>query len=1036
MITRISVCLALFAIVLPVLALAQTGSLSGQITDAEVGHPIPGANVFIPELNRGDVSNRDGNYTIANLPPGTYTLRVSFIGYRTYVQTVEISAGITKEINVTLNIEAIHFDELVVTGYAAVPKREITGAITTIQAREIQDVPLQNVEGLLQGRAAGVQVQSVSGNPGGAFRVQVRGQGSINAASEPLYIVDGIQISQSELSIYASQSPLNAIDPTNIESIEVLKDQAAAAIYGSQAAAGVVIINTRRGFEGATRISARLERGGRIPLKRVNYINTEQYLDYMAEARYHLGQHPSIEAAREWQENWFRSYFGTPIWTSEDLAKPFAERPVGPLANTNWYDDVLTHRGATQKYSISATGGDQTTRFFVSTGYENTESHLLPDRFERFNVRTNIDQRMSNRVNSTLNLNLTRGYQFGICQDGNWINCQPSQAMFEAPMSFPYLADGEYNPLTRFGLTNNPVVIQNEVTRDVTFISIIGNANLDYRATDWLSIRGMIGVDYRHTEDVRFDSPITRPAESGLLITFNRRVQNFNANLVANMRRTYAGVHTVSGIMGAEYRRDYSDFTSFQGQGFPGNFFRVPDAAAEAMNISGAFGEFRIGSYFANAQYNYAEKYFISLVGRYDGHSRFGAEQRWGFFPSISGAWRISEERFFNIGLFSELKIRAGYGTAGNANIGNYAARGLYSAVGSYQGITSLAPDQLENVNLTWEESREINLGLDVALFGGRIAAEFDLFRRKNVELLFDRNLPIDSGFESITENVGTVQNEGFEIALNTVNFHTRDFTWSSRFNIGILRNEVLELPRDHDGEFITINPNNFTQTIKVGQPLGIIFARRWAGVNPADGRPMWYDANGNITYTPSAVGDADFYKDGVQNITGGLGNTINYKGLSMDIFFEFNFGQWGFANTDWFFTRTPDFLMNLHEMVEDRWRQPGDITYLPKAIVVGGNYPETADFRVTHSTNAIYNASYIKLKSITISYDLPRSLTDQLNIGGMRLFVTGANLYTWTAWPWYDPELAFNPTDIFGNFTQASYPGFRQFTTGLEVQF
>jgi len=294
----------------------------------------------------------------------------------------------------------------------------------------------------------------------------------------------------------------------------------------------------------------------------------------------------------------------------------------------------------------------------------------------------------------------------------------------------------------------------------------------------------------------------------------------------------------------------------------------------------------------------------------------------------------------------------------------------------------------------------------------------------------------MDSGFSSITENVGTVQNEGFEVALNTVNFHTRSFTWSTRFNIGVLSNEVLELPRDHDGNYIDINPNSFLATITVGQPLGVIWARKWAGVNPSDGRPMWYDADGNITYTPSAVHDADFYKDGVQNVTGGFGNTITYKGLSIDAFFEFNFGQWGFANTDWYFTRTPDFLMNLHDMVEDRWRQPGDQTYMPKAIVVGGNYPETADFRVTHSTNAIYNASYIKLKNVTISYSLPRSVTNQLNIGGLRLYVTGANLYTWTAWPWYDPELAFDPTDIYGNITVASYPGFRQFSTGVEVQF
>lgn len=384
-------------------AFGQTGAIFGQITDAETGQALPGAHVFLPDLNRGDVTDREGNFTISNLPAGTHALRISFVGYQTHTQNVEVGPGVLFELNVEMRVAAIRFDEMVVTGYATTPKRELTAAITTIQSREIQDIPLQNVEGLLQGRAAGVQVQSVSGNPGGAFRVQVRGQGSINAASEPLYIVDGVQISHSQLSIYASQSPLNSLNPSDIESIEILKDQAAAAIYGSQAASGVVIINTKRGLEGRTQVSARVERGGRVPLRPINYISTDQYLDFMAEARVNQGQFATHEAAREWQEDWFRGFFGTPIWTSEDMAKPFAERPVGPLANTNWYDDVITHTGATQKYSIAASGGDQTTRFYVSAGYESTESHLKPDVFERLNLRTNLDHRISSRFNASVN---------------------------------------------------------------------------------------------------------------------------------------------------------------------------------------------------------------------------------------------------------------------------------------------------------------------------------------------------------------------------------------------------------------------------------------------------------------------------------------------------------------------------------------------------------------------------------------------------------------------------------------------------------
>lgn len=991
-------------------AYAQTGVVSGQVTDAETGESLPAASVLIAELERGAATDIDGQFRIGNVAPGTYTLRVTFIGYQTFSQSIEVTEGEETVVNPALETGAIGLDELVVSGYSVTPKRELTGSISTIRANEIQDVPLQNIESMMQGRAAGVQIESVSGNPGGAFRVLVRGNGSINAATEPLYIIDGVQISQSQQTDLTSSSPLNSLNPNDIESIEILKDAASAAIYGSQAAAGVVVITTKRGAQGATLVTARAETGIRDASRRVSYLNTEQYLDYYSEAR---------GWTRDETRQSLLNFFGSP--TGDDQ-----------LATTNW-QEFIYDTGVTQKYTISLSGGDDRTRFYLSGGYEDTDGTAMNVKFDRMNLRTNFDHQITDRLQGGINLNLARNFQFGMCQDGNFINCAPSQAMFEAPMSFPFLQDGSYNPETRFGLDSNPAVVRDEVDRNVTVLSLVGNANLNYRVNDWLFVSGMAGLDYRSTEDEQYRSPIAAPAQNGFITNTNRSVNNFISNLVFNARQTFDAVHNVTGLIGTEYRRDFSKFASTRGDGFPGTFFKVLSASATPVTASGSFSEFRIGSYFSNVKYNYDERYFISLVGRFDGHSRFGSDTRWGFFPSASIAWRISEENFFNVGFIDELKLRAGYGTTGNAEIGNFAARDLYSALAtySYQGNTALTPTQLANPNLSWEEAQEINLGVDFSFLDGRITTEVDVYQKNNRNLLFERPLPNDSGFEDINENIGMVRNEGIEFNIRSVNVSGRDFIWSTRFNIGLLRNEIRELP---DGEII--EPNSTTQRLEEGRPIGLIHVPEWAGVNPADGRPMWYDADGNLTYTPSQTDDAIAWKDGVANATGGFGNTFSYRGITLDTFFQFSFGKWGFASTDWFFTRNTEFLMNLDEIVLDRWREPGDMTYFPRAHHLGTDFPETANFRTTVGTHAIYNASYIRLKNITLSYDLPVSITQRVNLRGVRLFASAANLLTWTAWPYYDPELAFDPRDIYGNVTTASLPTERQINAGIEIQF
>lgn len=1003
---------------------AQTSTIRGTVTDVESGDGVPQANVFIVELLKGDAADFDGNYIINDVPYGEYTLRVSSIGYVTYEQQLNVDASL-EVIDVSLQPDLASLGDVVVTGYGAIEKRELTGSISSVRTQDIEGVTLQSTEALLQGRAAGVTVSTTSGNPGGAFKVNIRGNGSINAATQPLYIVDGVQISFAQQSSNTSTTPLNSINPNDIESIEVLKDAAASAIYGAQAAAGVVLITTKKGRAGSVQIDANVERGVRNIARNVDYISSDEYVQYMAEGLAFNSGARAIDGSFDLQpyvdyyKNFFLGFFGS------DPASDGSQ-----LANTDWQDFIFTE-GVTQKYNISMSGGNAGTVFYISTGYEDTEGTAFGSDFTRLSLRTNVDQQIGEKVNASIALNLAQSTQFGVCQDGNYINCPPSQAMFEAPMSFPLNADGSYNPNTRFGLAYNPSVVENEVDRNVTVGFLTGRFSLNYNPFSWMSVTGLVGIDYRNTQDEQYRSPIAAPGQSGYLSYVNRNVYNFNTSVVVNIQQTFNEVHNVEALFGGEYRRDYSESFGTRGDGFTGNFFNVLSATAEPTSAFGVNNEWRLGGYFVNAKYNYDEKYFLSFVGRYDGHSRFGADNRWGFFPSISGAWRISEEDFFNVNFVDELKVRAGYGTTGNSAIGNYASRGLFSVSGSYRGSSGITPNQLANGLLGWEQASEINIGLDYELLNGRIFGAFDVYRKQNSDLLFGRPLPGDSGFGSITENIGKVENRGFEAEFNSINVSTRDFAWSTRFNFALSSNEILELP---DGE--NIREASQFSSLQIGEPMGLIQVPVWAGVNPADGRPMWYDGNGNITYRPQASSDAIDYKDGHAEFVGGFGSTVSYKGLSIDAFFQFSFGQWAHAGTDFYFTRTPDFLMNLNTEVLDRWKQPGDITYYPRAMTGGAVFAETENYRVTESTQGIYNTSYIRLKNLNVTYDIPTSITDMIGIRGMSVYAAGVNLFTWTAWPWYDPEVASNTTDIYGNQIYASYPTEKTFYGGIRLQF
>lgn len=576
------------------------------------------------------------------------------------------------------------------------------------------------------------------------------------------------------------------------------------------------------------------------------------------------------------------------------------------------------------------------------------------------------------------------------------------------------------------GASNNPAIqLSDERVRETNVLQILGSIGATYNFKSWLSLATRLGMDFRQENETFFSSPIANPGVNGSLTEIVAPTTNFLTSTTLSFSQSFDEVNNVSGLIGFEYRRDFTRQVSATGNGFPNPLFRVLNTTANPTGAGGFTNEFRQAGYFGQVKYNYDQRYFAKFSARYDGSSRFGADNRFGFFPSGSVAWSISDENFYNIGALTTLKLRASYGVTGNSQIGRFAALGLFSTAGSFSGSTGLRPTQLANPQLTWERSATLNVGLDFGLLSGRIDGSLDIYRKDNSELLLNQPLPLDSGFGAITRNVGKVRNKGIEFIVNSVNVRVGDFQWNSRFNISINTNEVLELSSGEE----QLNPAG-TQPVAVGHSINAWRVIQYAGVNPADGRPIWYDANGELTYTPDFDDDAKFFDGAEEDAFGGIGNTFRYKGLSLSTFFQFSYGQTAIPQHVVAFGLNQvggSFTNGLEQRLTDAWRKPGDIAPYP-APTRAFTYAESIGYFTT-SSDKLYDASYIRLKDVTLAYNLPTSLTQKLSLGNVRFHLSGLNLVTWTSYIGFDPEVA-------GDLTQASIPVGRTVTGGIEVQF
>ncbi|MCH8557164.1 MAG: TonB-dependent receptor [Balneolia bacterium] len=1020
-------------VMFPALASAQTGSISGTITDSRTGEALPGATVFLPDLALGQSTNLDGQYTITNVPAGTHNVRITYVGYVAQTTQVTVTAGERTTLNIELVADRVELRDLVVTGYGVQPRREVTGSIAQVRGETIANVPVQTFDSAIQGRAAGVTITSASGQPGGAVRVRVRGTGSISAGNDPLYVVDGVPITvNTDVATQASSNALAAIAPSDIESIEILKDAAAASIYGAQAANGVVLITTKRGAAGRTNFTVTSQVGISEAINTYDMLTGPEWVAAQIEGRRNqaaINARRGVTTAAGDPDEQERNYRGGAsvapfligLPDDPDERAAIFDPTVTPLSeflqfvpNFDWQDEVY-HTGNSRNLSINAQGGTDQTRFFISGSYEYQEAQVIRSNFERFNVRSNIDHRVSDLFSIETNIGLTTFNQFGAIADGNFTNGPFFAAPYSVPIQPIYNEDGTFNE----NVTGNYNIIQGLrlEDRESRTNQVVGNMAGNFNLTPNLVFRTFYGLDYRNVRD-RNVRPPEIPAFSGTggsVFEANREVLNWNTNQTLSYFNTFDDVHNLSSLLGFEYRQQERESFTATGQGFnSGLFSRLQNAATPAA-VGGFFTEFKIAGFFGQARYDYDKRYFATATLRYDGSSRFGEDKQWGLFYAASLGWELSEEEFMaDVDWLDQFQLRASYGVTGNSEIPNFASRSLFGGGATYNGVAALRATQLGNNVLTWEEATTINLGLNWALFEGRIYGTLDVYRRTNDRLLLDDFLFSDSGFNSFTNNVGEVRNEGIEVEIGGTLVNWEGFRWASDFNITFQRNEIMDL-----GEQFELEP---------GESIFSYFTYRFAGVNPADGRGMFYDRNGNLTYNVVPE-DQTITGNAFPSVIGGWNNTLSYSGFTLDVFFQYNLGQDSFKQQEGFFLDGTVFRgRGLTTRTFDRWQRPGDMTDMPRLLGTAQASPGDDDFFFTSSDWHIEDVGYVRLKSASLSYAIPNNVVSQIGLSSARVFVQGVNLITWTNYRGLDPEILTT--------ANAPFPQARQYSAGVSLQF
>ncbi|MEN7549363.1 TonB-dependent receptor [Rapidithrix thailandica] len=984
---------------------AQDKTINGKVTAAEDGSPLPGVNIMVKGTSVGAISDIKGEYKIS-VPSEATTLVFSFIGFAT--QEVEIGSNST--VNVQLTAGLTELTEVVITGYGERSKISYTGSVSSLGGEKIENTPVATVDQVLQGNVAGVQLSASSGTPGAVQDIRIRGVSSITADNDPLIVIDGIPVISGELdrsTSTGSLSVLSSLNPNDIESINVLKDAAATALYGARGANGVIIVTTKKGKSGKATFTASAQVGV-----------VSRAIDG-----------PSLLSASQWDELFYEAAVNAGFAASIEEARANIDNGWDGKTNTDWTDVVSNDDAMQQSYNLSARGGNENTNYYVSMGYFDQDGVVVGVDYERLSGKVDLNSRLTDKLMLKTSTLASVADQNGQLEGSAYYGNPEAAIFFTLPIDPAYNADGSYNLNLSTG-TFHPLYSQENNIANKKQTRIFNNTALEFDIVDNLRFISNVGLDVVWNEELYYYNPNYGDGaqQQGESYVYNSR----NTNILWKNRLNYAfklnEVHAFDVSLVHELQKNKYFTTGAGGYGMATDGLVLPDIVATPDFVSGFRSDWGIASILGIVNYAFQNRYFIDLTYRREGNSRFSKDHRYGNFWAVSGSWAFSEESLFKESNWLSLgKLRASYGVNGNAGIVNNSYQQLLSYSGSYYGNPAAEPTQIGNPLLTWESSAYLNLGLDLELFD-RVNITAEYFHRRNYDLLLEVPVSRTSGFENQPLNVGEMVNRGFELSVSADIIKTEDFNWNIGFNFTDVENEVKELPVDNTGTEIGITTG--TRKVTVGQPVYSWYMQEWAGVDPETGDALWYVSDKNRETTNDYTkAERTFHGSATPTFYGGVNTRIDYKGiwLSANLYYSTGnkvYDSWaGYTMSDGQFTYH---VSTGYASQYDRWQEPGDIAPNPKNVFYNDSRSNST------STRRLYDGTFWRLKDLTLGYNLPNTLVSSIGLTNLSVYLKGTNIWTKVK----DDRLEFDPEVKASGLLELMGPPLKSYSIGLSVNF
>ncbi|SKD09111.1 TonB-linked outer membrane protein, SusC/RagA family [Chitinophaga ginsengisegetis] len=987
-------------------------TISGKISD-EKGSPLPGVSIRVKGTSLGITTDSQGSFSLA-VPDNNSILVCSYVGF----ESKEVSVNGQSSINIVLKLQSASLNDLVVIGYGTQQKKNLTSSVSSIKGSELAGVAVTSLDAALQGKAAGMQVVQNSGAPGDETYIRIRGNGSLFGENRPLYVIDGVPMSNLPAAQYGVSgdgqriATTNNINPNDIQSVEILKDAAATAIYGSRGANGVILITTKRGAEGKSRFNFNMYTGVADIPKRLPLLNGEQFVELFKESRVNAGL-------------------------------PVDSAVVNTGRNTDWQDAIF-RSAPVSNYNLSISGGTGKTSHYVSLGYlDQTGTIVGLQHYKRFNGRVNFDFAASDKLK--IGVNLTGVRSTNNRMDNSFSGQSVlALALIENPNDPVYNPNGTYYT-DRNRRWTNPVMIANNLRFQSIVNSYIGNVYGEYTILPGLKFKTSFGFDNQQVTDDRYQSKLVNngSAASGFVSVFTQFLW-VNENTLS-YAPVLKGKHKLTALLGQSAQEANVRRISVSGNT---NSTDIIQAVTGFTSLSAPLdyrSQWGLVSYFGRLSYNYDDRYLLEGVLRTDGSSRFGENKKYGFFPSVAAGWRVTNEAFMKQQRFiNELKLRASIGVTGNnEGLGSdFPALATYSTGYNYGSEAGIAATSLSNVDLSWEATTATNLGLDLSFWDSRISVTVDAYRKLTNRLIFKLDLPYTSGFNRTNgANIGQMVNKGLEIGINTDNIRGK-FTWSTNFNLYFNRNKITSLPETVAGDpsssdFTESLPGSFgtslpTSIFRVGQPVGSFFGYRSKGVDAKTGNMIYDDINADGRITAA---DRVILGNALPDYTGGITNTFGYRGVDLSFFLYWSYGNKVYNQTRNMLERMSGYN-NGDVRTLNRWTPENTITDVPRAVF---NDPATPNSLTNGevSQRFVEDGSFIRMKNVTLGYTFRPELLKKVRISSARIYASAQNLFLITSYSGLDPESQNQSVKNSQlGIDWAVQPQPRTFLLGLNVNF